>query len=168
MKFRIFFLVCAFLIVPFQGVFSQSIQNEVVASSGDSYYFENFEISWTVGESIIESYQSGDILVSQGFHQPIDGFVGVPEQDKPDFQVSVFPNPTKRYILVELAGSSELENFKLILCDMMGKELLYRIYYQDTQNRIDLAEFSQGIFVLKIIRENDSRQRTFKIVKTAF
>jgi hypothetical protein len=168
MKFRIPFFVFAFIICPFQGIFSQSIQNEVLASAGDSYYLESVEVSWTLGESIIGSYQSGDILVSQGFHQPLDGFVEIPEQLPTVFQASVFPNPTNRYIQIELDGSSETEIFQITLSDIMGKVLFHQTFKPGTQNAIDLDEFSGGILLLKIIRETDSSQRTFKVVKTSY
>jgi hypothetical protein len=168
MKFRILVLIFALLLIPFHKVFSQTIQNEVLASAGSTYYFENTEISWTLGESIIESYQSDDILISQGFHQPIFMFTEIPEQENLVFQAKVFPNPTNRYIQIELTGSSEMENFRLILCDLMGKVLLSQLFNLDYHDRIDLVEYSQGILILKIIRVSDGRQRIFKIVRTDY
>ncbi|MCK9401213.1 MAG: T9SS type A sorting domain-containing protein [Bacteroidales bacterium] len=168
MKFNILVLVFALFFLPFQKVFTQTIQNDVIASAGDTYILENTEISWTLGESSIESYQSGNISISQGFHQPIFKFFEIPEQENPVFQANIFPNPTCRFIQIELTGISETENFRLILSDMMGKVLLSQLINPDSHDKIDLVEYSQGILLLKIIRVSDGRQRTFKIVRTGY
>lgn len=168
MKFGILVLLLALFFLPFQRIFSQTIQNEVIASAGDAFLMGNTEISWTLGESIIESYQSGNIFISQGFHQPIFKFFEIPEQENLVFLANIFPNPTNRFIQIEMTGSSEMENFSLILSDIMGKILLSKLINPDSHDQIDLVEYSQGILLLKIIRVSDGRQRTFKIVRTDY
>ena len=68
-----------FLITVFAwfGIHSQSIERDVVASSGD--YFENagVSLSWTLGELAVETYTAGNITLTQGFQQPggtVSGF----------------------------------------------------------------------------------------------
>lgn len=50
--------------------FSQSIERDVVASSGD--YFEGAGISfcWTLGEIATETHSNGNTILTQGFQQP--------------------------------------------------------------------------------------------------
>ncbi|MBN1340491.1 MAG: hypothetical protein JXA03_14270 [Bacteroidales bacterium] len=62
----LFFL--SFLIYGFSH--AQSIERDVVASSGD--YFENggISLSWTLGELATETYMAGNIILTQGFQQP--------------------------------------------------------------------------------------------------
>ena len=166
MKYRILVLVSALFIIPCQRIFAQFLQNEVIASAGDVYILENKEISWTLGESFTESYQSGNILISQGFHQPILKFLEISEQEKPVFQVSIFPNPTSRFVRIEMKNSPDIGDFRLILSDMMGQVLLSRVVDPISHDQLDLADFSNGILLLKIIRARDGMQRTFKIVRT--
>lgn len=166
MKFRILAFVFALFFLPNQRVFTQTLQNEVIGSAGDTYSLDNIEISWTLGESLTESYQSGYFFVSQGFHQPNFKFLEIPEQEQPPFLVNIFPNPTNRFVQIELTGISEMENFNLILSDMTGRELLSRIIHPDNHEQLDLVEYPVGIILLKIIRMKDGRQRTFKIVRT--
>jgi hypothetical protein len=166
MKYRILVFVFALFIILSKKVFTQTLQNEVLASAGEAYTINNSEISWTLGESLIESYLSGNILISQGFHQPIFRFFEIQEQEKPVFHVSIYPNPTSRFVQIDVKGSRDIEEFNIILSDMMGKVLLNRLVEPLSHDQLDLAEYPCGILLLKINRVSDGMQRTFKIVRT--
>jgi len=61
------------LIVFLAGVLicsAQSIERDVVASSGDYYEGANISISWTLGEIATETYNNGTNILTQGFQQP--------------------------------------------------------------------------------------------------
>lgn len=49
---------------------AQSIEREVVASSGDYFENANFSLSWTIGEIATETYTGIDNILTQGFQQP--------------------------------------------------------------------------------------------------
>jgi hypothetical protein len=168
MKNGILVFILAFSLLSFRNIFSQTIQNDVLASAGDSFILENAEISWTMGESVIESYHAANIFVSQGFHQSSFKFLGIGEQESPAFQANIFPNPTSKFIQIDLANSDDQEDFRLIMFDMMGKVLINQSVKAKDIEKIDLGEFFQGILLLKIIRVIDGRQRAFKIIRTDF
>jgi hypothetical protein len=168
MKYRILVLIFAIYAIPPHHVFSQALQNEVIASAGEVYTLENTEISWTLGESIIESYQSGNTFISQGFHQPIFKFFEIPEQIIPVFQVSIFPNPTTRFVRIEVKDSPGFKDFELNLSDLTGNVLLSCLIFPDSQYQLDLTGYSDGLLLLKIIRISDGIPRSFKIVKTGY
>ena len=49
---------------------SQSISPEVIASAGDVYLIQNGpRLSWTMGESAVETYPIGNTRLTLGFHQ---------------------------------------------------------------------------------------------------
>jgi len=49
---------------------SQSIERDVVASSGDFFEGDNISLSWTLGEIAVETYDNGSNILTQGFQQP--------------------------------------------------------------------------------------------------
>lgn len=49
---------------------AQSVERDVVASSGDYYEGTNISLSWTLGEIATETYITGDNILTQGFQQP--------------------------------------------------------------------------------------------------
>lgn len=50
--------------------FSQSIERNVVGSSGDYFEGDDISLSWTLGEIATETFISGDNILTQGFQQP--------------------------------------------------------------------------------------------------
>ena len=49
--------------------YSQSIERDVVAGSGDYFEGTNVSLSWTLGEIATETYSDGNIILTQGFQQ---------------------------------------------------------------------------------------------------
>lgn len=65
--------VCLFsvaLLIPFI-ITAQSVSPEVISSSGDYFEGVNASLSWTLGEIATETYSAGNIILTQGFQQPI-------------------------------------------------------------------------------------------------
>lgn len=58
-----FTLTCLF-------VFSQSLSPEVISSSGDHFQNAGGSISWTLGETVTETFTGASIVLTQGFQQP--------------------------------------------------------------------------------------------------
>lgn len=67
---------------------------------------------------------------------------------------SVFPNPTSRF--VEFNFSSNIENARISLYDMMGKEHISR--YINNGEVLDLGELRSGIYIYSIILDNKIEQ----------
>ncbi len=65
---KIIFL-CAGLLLSIN-MQSQSISPEVVAGSGDFFEGSGISISWTLGEPVVETFNNGGIILTQGFQQP--------------------------------------------------------------------------------------------------
>lgn len=49
---------------------AQSIERDVVASSGDYFEGADISLSWTLGEVATDTYMNGNTIVTQGFQQP--------------------------------------------------------------------------------------------------
>jgi len=50
---------------------AQTVSPEVISSSGDYFEGANGSLSWTLGEIATETFSSGNIILTQGFQQPI-------------------------------------------------------------------------------------------------
>ncbi|MBN1339430.1 MAG: hypothetical protein JXA03_08905 [Bacteroidales bacterium] len=49
----------------------QTVQPQVIASSGDYFGCASASLSWTLGEPVTETFSNGGILLTQGFQQPV-------------------------------------------------------------------------------------------------
>lgn len=58
------------ILIPFF-IAAQSVSPEVISSSGDYYEGVNASLSWTLGEIATETFTAGNVILTQGFQQPI-------------------------------------------------------------------------------------------------
>lgn len=142
---------------------SPSVQaQEVIASSGNHFQNEYFSISWTLGETVIETYSSADMIVTQGFQQPVIVVSTMTEEPGLEFQVTAYPNPTSAHVNI----STELwegENLMYRVYDMQGRFVI-RNKLLGSQTRVAFDDLQPGTYFLKITRD-EKPVKTFKIMK---
>ncbi len=156
------------LLVIFSFVFcswgySQSVSPEVTASSGDHFTGANAQLSWTIGELMIDTYVDGSNQLTQGFHQTNLMITSVKDLAE-GIQVKVFPNPTADLLNIEWTDISE--EYTLTLHDASGKELLMQqVSGLQLPETIDLSAYSAGSYSLQLNNQNGNTIKTFIILK---
>lgn len=131
-------------------------QNQNVISNGGNYQESSGgSLTWTIGEVVINTLESPDVHVTQGFNQDWLNFLNI-EVFSEKINVSVFPNPTTEFINIEADKKSDL-----VIYDASGKSVgQYKI---DKTDQIDLSDFSAGIYYLNFSRKN-AKLKTIKII----
>lgn len=147
-------------------VFSQTLQNDVIASAGDSDTTEQYIVSWTVGESFVETYSNTNCVSTLGFQQSFFCTLKIPELNETGFIINVYPNPTVDFINIEIQSASLKYDYEIELTDMYGHVLRDYQVINNQVLRIDLRFISTGFIIMKIIHKESSSHKTFKIVKT--
>ena len=104
-RLSVVLLILSVLVTTTKG---QSVAPEVYASAGDYYVSGNVNVTWTLGETVIETFEQPgvDFIVTQGFNQPYyketsTGVSQTIEDNSPIF--TVFPNPTSGIIRIRLS-----------------------------------------------------------------
>ncbi|MCB2195914.1 MAG: T9SS type A sorting domain-containing protein [Bacteroidetes bacterium] len=160
-KFYIFIVMC------FLGVYAsgQTISSYVIASAGESAEADGISISWTLGELAIETFETSDIILTQGFQQGYFEVTSVGEPLSNNFDLKVFPNPATEYVMVELQ-SDEIKDGIIQMYDMNGR-LVYNEKFNVTQgpNRIELSDLSSSQYILKVSNSSGEVLQTFKLIK---
>ena len=59
-----------FLVIVMISAKIDSDAQQVVASSGGYYVTDNLSVSWTLGETVAETFSSDNLILTQGFQQP--------------------------------------------------------------------------------------------------
>lgn len=143
--------------------FSFSIQaQEVVSSAGNYYEHEHGSISWTLGETVIETFETSNLTLTQGFQQPVLSVSTLIEEPGLDFQITAFPNPTRGYVNIST-------NF------LHSEEMIYQVYDMQwrfiSSNRLEgkhtMVSFSDlhpGTYFIRIISA-DKPVKVLKIIK---
>lgn len=143
----------------------QSLSPEVIATAGEHFATANAQLSWTLGEPVIETYApgGGTAQLTQGFHQTQLTVVAVNEPVAA-FPVLLYPNPTTALLTVEAPESPQA--FGLELLDGSGR-LLHRLpaAAPAAPRTLDLSGYAPGLYLLQL-RSGDGRSiQSFKIIK---
>lgn len=135
---------------------------QVVSSNGDSQSAAGVEVSWTIGETIIETYVSDANTLTQGFHQTKLTITAVSELLFPGIEIKVFPNPTQEFITIHF--SEYVEGSRLWLYDLRGK-LLENKLISSADTEINMKNYASGQYILKLTNKSRQPIQTFQIIK---
>jgi hypothetical protein len=145
--------------------FAQSVKPEVIAPAGDYFTNTKNSMSWTLGECITETYSTKDNTLTQGFQQSTYTITAINQLAYDGISVKAFPNPTTDFInvLVETTGSSQI-NCSVELFDIQGK-LLMNQRLEDKSMQLDMSQFANGTYFLKVSDRGKTMLQNFKILK---
>lgn len=101
----------------------QSIERQVIGSTGNSYYSANGAIDYTVGETVIGTLANGGITLTQGFHQTANAGFGITDMTR-DFMITVYPNPATTFLNVRFQNKALQENYLISIISFTGVTLL--------------------------------------------
>lgn len=158
-----------FVFFSFIGYSQIAIQNQVLATSGNSLTVGNTTIDFTFGEPFTSTFPIGsNNFITQGFQQPMrkkliidvsDSSLFIDEID--EFNISSYPNPFNNYLTVEL---SELKELSVEIFDMNGREIR-KVTLLDLATTLDLSDLQSGNYKL-IILDGLDNLKTYSIIKT--
>jgi len=135
---------------------------EVVSSASETQKISGIEISWTIGESVIETISSGSTVLTQGFHQSKLTVTAIDELLSSDFELKVYPNPTSEFLIISSNKLDDKSNYSLF--DLSGK-LLENKTISASETRVSLKNYASGTYLLKLQYNPIQPLQTFKIVK---
>lgn len=136
---------------------------EVISASGQTNKAGNIELSWTLGETVIETHTVGEYILTQGFHQTKLIVTAIDNVSVPNLTVKVYPNPTTDFLVVQISETANQP--VLALFDASGK-LLRQSFVDRSETRIDMRNYSAGSYFLKLNKQNGQPIQQFKIVKS--
>ncbi|MFN2396828.1 MAG: T9SS type A sorting domain-containing protein [Bacteroidales bacterium] len=125
---------------------------EVIAGAGNHYEAGEIGISWTLGETVTETFKAADIKLTQGFHQPVITIVSVDEIFVPGYEITAFPNPTKSFVTIRIEAA-ELENLTYMLYDFNGKLIQHNLV-ESFETMVSLEELDPALYFIRIMKNN--------------
>ena len=159
-----------FIIFIYLSIFSFS--QSIISTAGDYFTTDKYSLSWTLGETVIESFYN-DIILTQGFQQAT--LISNTQLDTPyldengnviidDYDVWLYPNPTKEYINIVIKSFSDVSS-RIEMYDMIGNIIIDKTtdeYFE----KIYLTNYSTNVFLLKITNLKTNNTRIYKILKS--
>lgn len=156
-------LIIFFLVVLLPLLFSKSWAQEVISSAGANHSSANLQVSWTIGEPVVETFSTGGLILTQGFHQSKLVVTAIDPIPLAGFDIEVYPNPTSGDVNIKLNKGS-ISKLRFSLYTSQGEQILGQEFSSQTE-RINMQLLAPGFYILKIAPDKDIPVQTFKIVK---
>jgi len=133
-----------------------SLSREVIAAGGDFFVSPVGSLSWTLGETVIETFENNtiNIILTQGFQQP-DEFntTGIWELPVSNIFLKLYPNPTVHVVRLDLKFDAN-SILKIQLVDMLGRIInsddLDVSKGQLSSYQLDVSLLSAGMYMFRL------------------
>ena len=152
--------ITLFVIVLLMG--SVVCAQEVISSVGASQTAAEIEVSWTLGELVIETISAGSNTLTQGFHQSKLTVTSVQGVHFVEIELDVFPNPSHDFVIIQFEELVDGAAYSLF--DVTGK-VIERKLITSTRTVIHLENYSSGQYILKLTKDFKKPLKTFQILK---
>ncbi len=151
------------VIIVFQIIITkQSNAQTVLAPAGHYHESEQMSMSWTLGETIIATFVSADIVLTQGFQQPVLKVSTIAKEPDLDFQITAFPNPTRGHTNIS-TNQLQAESLTYRVYDLQGRFIIGNPL-EGSHTRIAFYDYDPGIYFIRILQDKKP-VKTFKIIK---
>ena len=91
-----------------------------------------------------------------------DNMAYIDEEELSETKVTIYPNPTKGVLKVDISGVEKFENAQISLYDLTGK-LLQQWAGISQSNTIDLSERTPGMYIMQVAY--NGKISSWKIIK---
>jgi hypothetical protein len=136
---------------------------QLLGSAGGTYKNSSYQLDWSVGEILTQTYLDSQNSLAQGFHQGKYAITAINQAKYVQFEITVFPNPATD-VVVLCIDKQQLEDLSYLLTDMNGK-ILHVSKISTNQQQINLNGIAAGSYFLNV-RSGKSALKTFKIIKS--
>ncbi|MEO0895921.1 MAG: T9SS type A sorting domain-containing protein [Bacteroidota bacterium] len=139
---------------------AQSLSRQVIGTAGS----DNPQLSYTVGETVIQTAVSGSFILTQGFQQPDQLAVNNEKTIQVSVDYKLYPNPSHDWMVLELSSTKDLD-LKIDIVDMAGrlveKDQGMKVSGTASQ-QFDVSNFAAGSYLLRIKTSTGQAVKTLK------
>jgi len=136
---------------------------QVISSAGTTASGSSVQLSWTVGETIIETFTGTTVIVTQGFHQGKLTITAIESEALPSITITVFPNPVNDKLKIEFSDFNT-EKYFFELTDIKSR-IVYKGMIVTNPQTIDMNPVTSGIYLLRIGTLRKNHWQTYKVIK---
>lgn len=140
---------------------------EVVSNGGEYFSNANGSFSWTLGEPVTETVNSGTNILTQGFQQDFENLLGLQFLTNNE-SIGIYPNPFVNDVFLKCETCIQ-GDINLSLCDTRGRVInnkLTFILLSENALKVDLSGLSVGVYFIKISIDQNIGEQLFRIVKS--
>jgi len=141
---------------------AQSIDIEVISASGNDGSSATHQLSWTIGEPIIETHIGAANIVTQGFHQTNLVVTDVTEVKPLNLELVIYPNPVVNQLNLLIENPENIP-LNYLLYDELGR-VLKQDFINTSLSMISMENLARANYVL-VIQSEEHIMKAFKVIK---
>ena len=155
-----------YIFMPFLFLLSFSVSAQtVISSAGKTTINGNYNVSWTVGETVINTLSAGGTILTQGFHQPLLIEIlptGIEKELLLD--MIAYPNPAFDKVLFKGGDPSGIYHIRVV--DKLGRILLQKTL-PASDLEILVEGYNNGTYLIEVIEDKTNKRRVFNVIKSS-
>ena len=140
--------------------FAQTNTLQVVGSAGNTATSGNTQLTWTIGETIVNTASNTNNVLTQGFNQGTLIITAI--DDLKGMSVSIQPNPTSDFAIINL-DDQNISKAQYTLTDLNGK-VIQQNKIVNKQTSVSFQELANATYFVQVLT-NNQKAKTFKIIK---
>ncbi len=149
----------SFILVFSASAQAQSLERDVISTSGEYFQNANFQVAYTLGEVMAETFSVAQTQLDQGFQQALADVINITENEDPATPI-LFPNPFVDKISIEQIPSGTTS---IVLLQPDGKVLKYTRILSQQSIQFTWSDLPKGSYLLQI--NSDDHQSIYPIIK---
>jgi len=134
---------------------------EVISPQGESYSNSSGGVEFTIGESVISTFENGTYGLTHGFHQS-NLIISSIEDFTPNMDIAIYPNPVMNQLTIKLSDIKVGYHFQMV--DMNGK-LVKSNPINNLETQVDVSAFAAGVYLFILKDEQGENLKTYQIHK---
>ena len=155
-----------YIFMPFLFFLSFSVSAQtVISSAGKTTINGNYNVSWTVGETVINTLSAGGTILTQGFHQPLLIEILPTGLEKGLLlDMIAYPNPAFDKVLFKGGDPSGIYHVRVV--DKLGRILLQKTL-PASDLEILVEGYNNGTYLIEVVEDKTNKRRVFNVVKSS-
>jgi len=147
---------------------AQSLTPIVVSTSGAFFSNGAGMLSTTIGElAAVTTLTGGSNYLTQGFQQPWDFSVSVPEIHDNGLAFDLYPNPSSGMITLSM-NTDQASKVTLQVFDVLGKSVYFEALNHSSgyaSHDVNLKALAEGVYLLEVTNTELSSGKVTKSIK---
>jgi len=156
------------LIIFTQFSFAQTIERQVINSTGNLTNNGVVKAFSNVGEPVILTFEQSTLIITQGFEQSDSNAVsGVNSYSISMINISAYPNPAMNMVVLDFKISQPVEciiNIYNDLGQIIGLPLQTKIF-SNCKHELNFSEFPSGNYLISVLTLEGELQKSFWVQK---
>ncbi|MCC6541361.1 MAG: T9SS type A sorting domain-containing protein [Flavobacteriales bacterium] len=143
------------LALPFAGVAQQ-----VVSGGGGHHVNATDAISYTIGETVINTVSASGTTLTQGFNQPWADITTLVADTEEAVTITVYPNPVRHTLHIDAGSTTQAQRY--FLHDAAGR-LVTEGRIGSSITELDMQAYASGGYFLRVLSDENTTLKSFKI-----